>query len=112
VSPDVQPPRKVSQARATTRLRATDKPRQPQPTTGKGEVRSETVPGSVAKRVQPAKDESAKAGDALHVDGRELYLIFEDSGRVHVQIRDSDGNVLRTIPPSRALSVVPGDRQD
>ena len=32
----------------------------------------------------------------------------EDTGRVIVQVRDLDGNVLRTIPPSEALDVMSG----
>ncbi len=32
----------------------------------------------------------------------------EDSGRVIVQVRDLDGRVIRTIPPSEALDVLSG----
>ncbi len=32
----------------------------------------------------------------------------EDSGRVIVQVRDLDGHVIRTIPPSEALDVLSG----
>ena len=31
-----------------------------------------------------------------------------ETGRVVIQVRDLDGNVLKTIPPSRALDVMSG----
>jgi flagellar protein FlaG len=51
--------------------------------------------------------------DELRAEGRELHFEYdEDAGRVQIQVRDLDGNVLRTIPPSKALSVISGGKLD
>jgi len=40
---------------------------------------------------------------------RELHFHADDeSGRIIVEVRDFDGNVIRTIPPSRAIDVMAG----
>jgi len=47
--------------------------------------------------------------DELWADDRELHFRKdEDSGRVIVEVRDLDGHVIRTIPPSEALGVLSG----
>jgi uncharacterized FlaG/YvyC family protein len=49
----------------------------------------------------------------LKSEGRELHFAYNDqSKRVEIQVRDLKGNVLRTIPPSKALSVAAGDKLD
>ena len=46
----------------------------------------------------------------LASQNRELHFAKdEDSGRIIVQVRDLDGNVIRTIPNSEALDVLSGD---
>ena len=46
----------------------------------------------------------------LAAQNRELHFAKdEDSGRIIVQVRDLDGNVIRTIPNSEALDVLSGD---
>ncbi len=43
----------------------------------------------------------------LAADDRELHFRKDEAtGRVIVEVRDLDGNVLRTIPPSEALDVM------
>jgi len=52
---------------------------------------------------------AAARAEELWRDQRELHFeMDEDSGRVIVQVRDLDGRVLRTIPPSEALDVLSG----
>jgi flagellar protein FlaG len=47
--------------------------------------------------------------DELHKSNRELHFEKDpSSGRIVVQVRDLAGNVLRTIPPSKALDVMSG----
>ena len=47
--------------------------------------------------------------DELWADDRELHFRKdEESGRVIVEVRDRDGHVIRTIPPSEALGVLSG----
>jgi flagellar protein FlaG len=57
-------------------------------------------------------DEVARARDRaaeLAANNRELHFSTDqDTGRVIVQVRDLQGNVIRTIPPSHALQVVSG----
>ena len=45
----------------------------------------------------------------LASQGRELHFSTdEDTGRVIIEVRTMDGEVLRTIPPSQALDVISG----
>jgi uncharacterized FlaG/YvyC family protein len=54
-------------------------------------------------------DRAAQRADELWRDQRELHFeMDEDSNRVIVQVRDLDGRVIRTIPPSEALDVLSG----
>jgi hypothetical protein len=54
-------------------------------------------------------DRAAARADELWGDQRELHFEMDaDSGRVVVQVRDLDGRVIRTIPPSEALDVLSG----
>jgi flagellar protein FlaG len=64
-----------------------------------------TPPPDVMKEVEAAGRRAAE----LAAQHRELHFEKDaTSGRVIVQVRDLDGNVLRTIPPSRALEVMSG----
>jgi FlaG protein len=54
-------------------------------------------------------DRAAARAEELWRDQRELHFeMDEDSGRVIVQVRDLDGNVVRTIPASEALDIMSG----
>lgn len=54
-------------------------------------------------------DRAAARAEELWNDQRELHFEMDDkSGRVIVQVRDLDGNVIRTIPPSEALDIMSG----
>ena len=73
-------------------------------------------------RLGPEQDETTEGHDvwgevqhaalvwaSLRAQGRELH--FEPSpetGRVVIQVRDLDGQVLRTVTPSEALSIASG----
>ena len=47
--------------------------------------------------------------DQLVAENRELHFRKdEETGRVIVEVRDLEGNVIRTIPPSHALDVMSG----
>ena len=47
--------------------------------------------------------------DELRSQQRELHFTHDSSqNRVVVEVRDLEGNVLRTIPPSQALDVIAG----
>jgi FlaG protein len=52
---------------------------------------------------------AADRADALAAANRELHFrMDEETNRVVVEVRDLDGNVIRTIPPSEALDVMAG----
>ena len=62
-------------------------------------------PAEVLDEVARARDRAAE----LAANNRELHFSTdEESGRVIVQVRDLEGNVIRTIPPSDALMVLSG----
>jgi FlaG protein len=78
-------------------------------TAPKGDVAVISLPHSPPPEVL---DEVARARDRaaeLAANNRELHFSTdEESGRVIVQVRDLEGNVIRTIPPSDALMVMSG----
>jgi hypothetical protein len=72
-----------------------------------------TVTGGVPASPPPeVLDEVARAADRaaeLARENRELHFsVDEDTGRVVIQVRDLDGNVIRTIPGTEALEVMSG----
>ena len=53
--------------------------------------------------------ESAEVVDQLHKSNRELHFTKDKTtNRVVIEVRDLDGNVLKTIPPAKALDVLSG----
>jgi flagellar protein FlaG len=48
-----------------------------------------------------------RAIDEMHARGRQLHFAM-DGSRVRIEVQDLDGNVLKEIPPSRALEVATG----
>ncbi len=63
-------------------------------------------PPEVLDEVAVARDRAAE----LAARNRELHFsVDETSNRVIVQVRDLEGNVIRTIPPSEALAVMTGE---
>jgi hypothetical protein len=73
-----------------------------------GEVNVETTPGSPPTEVLEQMHEAGRVAADLHARGRELHFEPVSTGRVVVQVRDLDGNVIRTIPPAKALEIAAG----
>jgi hypothetical protein len=68
-----------------------------------------SLPASPPPEVLDEVDAAAARADALAAANRELHFRVDDkSGRVVVEVRDFDGNVIRTIPPSEALDIMAG----
>jgi hypothetical protein len=69
-----------------------------------------SIPGSLPDEVLDAIGAAADRVDALADQGRELHFHADEAtGRVIVQVRDlASGDVIRTIPPSGALTVLSG----
>lgn len=51
---------------------------------------------------------AAAVADKLRAQHRELHFEPQKSGRIVVQVRDLEGNVIRTIPPSQAVAIAGG----
>lgn len=65
----------------------------------------ETIPHELATQISAA----ARTAADLHARGRELRFEPDPaSGRVRVEVRDLDGNVLRQLPLTEALDVATG----
>ena len=70
-------------------------------------VNVSTLPASPPPAVLEDMHAAARVAADLRAQQRELH--FETSGgRVIVQVRDLDGNVIRTIPPAHALEIASG----
>jgi FlaG protein len=62
-------------------------------------------PPDVLREVQ----EAGRRAEELWNARRELHFqVDDDTGRVVVQVRDLEGHVIRTIPPSEALDIMSG----
>lgn len=78
-----------------------------------GVVETGTIVGDVPPAPTPeARELVAKAAEvveAMHKNNRELHFKRdEESNRVIIQVRDLEGNVIKTIPPSKALDILSG----
>jgi hypothetical protein len=68
-----------------------------------------SLPGSPPEEVLDAVGAAAARAAELRAANRELHFHKDEaSGRVIVEVRDLEGNVIRTIPPSKALAVMAG----
>jgi flagellar protein FlaG len=90
-------------------------PQAAQPKPGVAEE-SGTIVGDVPPAPTPeARELVAKAAEVvqkLHENNRELHFSTDDStNRVVIEVRDLDGNVIKTIPPKKALDILSGDTE-
>jgi FlaG protein len=75
----------------------------------KRDVATIGVPASPPPDVMREVEAAGRRAAELAAQHRELHFEKDPtSGRMIVQVRDLEGNVLRTIPPSRALEVMSG----
>jgi hypothetical protein len=73
----------------------------------------ETIPNTPPAEVWRAMNAAAQRFDELRTRDRQLH--FEknaDTGRVMVEVRDGNGDLIRVIPPSEALAVACGGKVD
>jgi flagellar protein FlaG len=75
-------------------------------------VTVDTLPASPPDSVLEEMFAASRVAQALHEQRRELHFKAVGDGRVEVQVRDLDGNVIRTIPPGKALDVAAGEPLD
>jgi flagellar protein FlaG len=79
------------------------------------DMSSSEIPSSPPADVLDAVDAAARTVRELHAQGRELHFVpasESDDGHMRIEVRDLDGNVLRTIPPGQALDVATGHPLD
>jgi hypothetical protein len=68
----------------------------------------DAVPASPPPEVREQILAAQRAVQDMHERGRELHFDMT-GGRVRIELRDLDGNVLRTIPGSEALEIASGE---
>jgi flagellar protein FlaG len=73
------------------------------------EVDPRLLPGEPPAEVLDAVAEAGRVLADLHDRGRELRFGRGEAGRLVVEVRDLDGQVLRRIPASEALAVALGE---
>jgi hypothetical protein len=71
-------------------------------------VTVDTLPASPPDSVLEDMFAASQVANRLHEQGRELHFESVGNGRVVVEVRDLDGNVIRTIPPAASLDVAAG----
>jgi hypothetical protein len=71
----------------------------------------DVIPASPPPEVLEEVDAAWERGAQLAADRRELHFSHDaKSGRTIIEVRTLDGEVLRTIPPSRALDIMGGGK--
>ena len=75
--------------------------------------RVETTPMRPPSEVLEEMQRASERFDELRGQQRELHFAADPhTNRVIVQVRDLDGNILKTIPPSKALEIISGGPLD
>jgi hypothetical protein len=70
---------------------------------------SDVIPASPPPEVLAEVDAAWERASDLAAQNRELHFARDEaSGRLIIEVRTLDGEVLRTIPPSEALNVMSG----
>jgi hypothetical protein len=68
------------------------------------------VPPAPAPEAREMVDKAAEIVEELHKQNRELHFSRdENTNRVVIEVRDLDGNVIKTIPPAKALDILSGN---
>jgi len=67
------------------------------------------VPPAPTPEAREMVDKAAEVVEKLHANNRELHFSREEgTNRVVIEVRDLDGNVIKTIPPAKALDILSG----
>jgi flagellar protein FlaG len=74
------------------------------------EVTADVVGSAPPPEVSEQVTLAARIAADIRANNRELHFSHDpNTGRIVVQVRDLDGNVLKTIPPSKALAIMSGE---
>ena len=72
-------------------------------------VRVDTLPSRPPVEILEEMAAADRRYEELRAQQRQLHFTHDDvANRVVVEVRDLDGNVLRTVPPSKALDIIAG----
>ena len=111
--PPAGPPDPAALAAVQPRPRALavePKPRQVEAVPG---ATVDALPSRPPSEVLAEMEAASRRYDELRSQHRELHFTHDPhANRVVVEVRDLEGNVLRTIPPSKALDVIAGGSLD
>jgi uncharacterized FlaG/YvyC family protein len=67
------------------------------------------VPPAPTAEAREMVDQAAERVQELQKQNRELHFTRDEkSNRVVIEVRDLDGNVIKTIPPAKALDILSG----
>jgi hypothetical protein len=67
----------------------------------------DAIPERPPAEVLEAMGAASRALRQMHAQGRELRFSHdEETGVLSIEVRDLDGNLLRTIPPSKLLDMI------
>ena len=69
--------------------------------------RVDTIPASPPAELREEMLVAQRAFEELHARGRELHFEMAD-GRLRIEMRDLDGNVVKQIPATQALEIASG----
>jgi hypothetical protein len=73
------------------------------------DVKVDAIPPAPPEKVRAQVDRAAEIAAQLAAQNRELHFSKDkETGRVVIQVRDLEGNVIRTIPPKHALDIMTG----
>ena len=67
----------------------------------------DAIPASPPPQLREEMLAAQRAVQDMYERGRELHFEIAE-GRLRIELRDLDGNVLKTIPPSHALEIAGG----
>jgi hypothetical protein len=71
-------------------------------------VNVNTLPASPPPSVLEEMHAAARVAAELRAQSRELHFEPKGNGRVQIEVRDLEGNVIRTIAPAKALEIASG----
>jgi hypothetical protein len=107
------PYEQLAPAYAVKPAAAVVRPQDAAPQLTKGVEETGTIVGDVPPAPTPEARElvakAAEVAEQMFKNNRELHFSKdEETNRVVIQVRDLDGKVLKTIPPTEALNIMAG----
>ena len=84
-------------------------PPQPRPVASVEDAIVGDIPPAPTAEARAMVDRAAERVEELYAQDRQLHFKREEgSNRVIIEVRDLEGNLIKTIPPSKALDVLSG----